>query len=1360
MRGPCHRRRLGVAVFLVLSALASPFFSSVATAYGERVYESNTVVPIGDPYFLVYSGQSVAQSFTPSVTHILLNVTLRLRDLDSGSNPVNITIRPDSGGVPSTSVLAWANRDAPGSVGPVNVPLTPTPTLTQGVQYWIVAAKSGDVTNAYEWHHSDGNTYAGGKAMTDGGSGWTNPFIATDMWFRNFGRELEANVTVAMTASTTQAQPKDTLFFTVYLNNTGTRAAQTVWLDDTLPAGFTYLSDTADSIPATTGYPNYTFANLGNGAHSFTITVRVRIDVAPGTPLTNVVALAYTNSTGAPRPPGGAQATVVVGLQWKQLYLVPGNPGPPHALVPKPPTGPQVNYRLSRGGAAIDFQLATDLSRSLRIWNVTPVLYLNSNSNGVRNLDMNFTLLDVVGATQTPIWYGQRRVVTDSSSGYERFSFPFPATDLNVTSGHQVLLRIKCLGSSNDDAWLATNATLKQSKVNLLTSTYVQVDSLQLRDGNGPATVWSSLDRLVTWVNVSDPFGAVEIAGAWINITDPSGALVRNFTAMSLLSSGTGWKLFDTSLGSPLANGTYGIEVVAKEANGAFAYGTATAVVRSPDVRPAIVPTRPSALSGDTFAYTVWFNNTGTGPASRVWINLTLASQLVFVTSSAEANRTGPTNWTWTNVEVGSPSFAVEVRVRSGIPPAPSMASTLFLNSTDEKHYLWPARSASASVVLQGPVLSFAFTSSRPTIHSNEVFDLSATLRNTGDHLAGTVWLNLTWSPELTYVSDTAASVGGTSSERINGRVIQWTNLTNGPPFTVIVTVRTGPELPRGLQLTTLASLAYTNARGAIMPDQSADQSVAVIAPSIVNATIWLGQTAVTPGDVVPGRIGFENIGDEAALSLVITLSLDPSLAVRNASVTPTISGTAALFVLANVELGARWIFLNLTVSRMASDRAVLSVLGSVVYTDRVANPMAPVSANPASVTVAAPVLRLGGSPSSMTVEAGTAVTYRIDASNLGSGTAEGVWLNATLPLDLLYLSDSSDGERTRSGPRITWHWPSFGQGSRTFNVTLALRSGAADGDSEDVALEANYADSNGNVRSAPGVVLRASVIAPQLQLTLETSAEAVRPQTLFQYTLRVRNVGTSIARTIWIMDSLDDGLKVVSYSSEVPAAGTRDLNWTYQNLQPDEEEVIRLNVQVEAGVPAGTTVPNFITAVFTNSQGQVIGAAQSNAVVVTVGEASSPLPYIGAAFAGVGAVVGFVVYRRRTSRIEEVFLITKEGILIDHLARNLVHDKDPDIVSGMLTGIQKFVQEAFKFGEGGDLNQMEFGDHHVLIERGKHVYVAAVTSGGDPQAVAAKLKKSLDLIETEFGDVLEKFDGSMDQILGVRERLRERLLG
>ncbi len=1361
MQGAPRRFGRALAVALLLSVALAPLLARPASAFGERAYDANTVIGGGDPFFLVWSGESVAQSFTASESYVLLNLTLRLRNTAGTGNLVNITIRPDAGGVPSAGYLAWSNVQAPGTVGPVNVSLTPSVDLARGVLWWIVATKGGPQNQAYEWHHSGANTYAGGKAMVNTGTGWVNPATATDMWFVTYGREIDANLSVHLTASTARALPKDTVVFTVYVNNTGTLAAPRAWLNDTLPAGLTYVSDTSSSVPALTGFPNYTFANLPNGAHSFAITAQVNVEVAPGTTLTNVAVLVYTNATGIREPPRSAAVSIVIGLQGKSLYFVPES-GATKGLTPVPPSGgvsSQVVYTFNKGGASLDFELTAPLARTFRAQNVTVDLYLDSMSHGVKNILMNFTLYDANGSVLSAVAYDQLQVTTDNVAGFQRFTYPFPALDYNFSAGHAIDLRIRNLASSQDNALVATNATATPSQAEILTPTYVRVDALALRDLRGPATVWSPKDSLVVWANVSDPFGATEIAGATINLTDPSGAPVLASAPMAVLRSGPpGWKLYGATEAPPLANGTYAIEVVAEESNGVLAYAVGSAVVRAPAFTSALVPSQPSALSGDTVALNLWYNNTGTGPAGRTWINISLPSQLVFVTSSAESNRTGPTNWTWANLAVGSHLLIIQVMVRSDIPPAPSLTIASTLSFTDEKGFPWPSVSTSAGIVLQGPILSLSFGPSETRIHSNESFVLSTSLRNTGDP-AGTVWLNLTWPSSLAYVSDTSGSLGGTSTPVPGGVDIEIAGMGSGAAGTVNVTVRSGSGLPRGLNLTLAAGLAYTNARGAMMPRLAAAASVLVIAPEIVNASIDLLRSVANPGDLVPGTVRFSNVGDETALSLVVTLALSPGLSFVNASLPATVSGSAVLFALSDVRLGAHAFFLNVTVVPGTADRSVLSLLGSLVYTDSMGNPLAPVLPQAAALTVTAPVFRLSASPADPLVEAGTRVTYRIDPDNLGTGAAKDVWLNVTLPTDLVYSSDSSDGQATVAGTHLSWYWPAFGTGSRAFNLTLAADGDVANGTRDGISLTIRFADANGNLGPPVDAAVSVSVVAPTIQVTLQASVASVPDQTTFYYTLRIRNLGATTAKTVWLLDSVDPDLSIISYTSNVEPTGAPNLNWTYAELQPGEEQAITLFVQLGAGVQVGAQVPNFISAVFTNSQGLVLGAVQSNAVVVTAVAPPSPLPYIAGAVFAAGALLAVVVYRRRSSRIEEVFLINSAGLVIDHLSRALVHDKDADIVGGMLTGVQDFAREAFEFRGDEKLQVMEFGDKHVLLVRGRDVYLAAVISGKNFHGVETKLKRTLAHIESEFGPTLAQFNGRVTEIRGVREDLAQRLL-
>lgn len=1130
----------------------------------------------------------------------------------------------------------------------------------------------------------------------------------------------------------------------------------------TLPADLRYVSDSANLVPSSTPFPNFTFANLGNGPHSFQVTARVAAGVTPLTVLTSFGSRVCTNSTGVLQPARSANASVIVGLQYKQLYLVPGAPAPPQGLTPIPPSGTQVVFSVLRGGSGVDFQLTAPLARLLQALNVSAQLYVDSRSHNVRDLDVNLTLLDVDGVTQTPVAYVQRRSTTDNLNGFQLFSYALPPFDYTFPTGHRVLLRVRAMSSGTDDVLLGTNATAMHSRLEILTSTYVRINTLEPRDAAAPAQVWSPRDQLVIRANVSDPFGASEIQGVWVNVTDPTGNPVAVLDAMTPIASDPGnpsaWTVFEAGYGPGLDNGTYQIETMATEKNGAKSFALGIALVRMPSISVGMLPSQVSALSGDVFFYEIRYNNTGTGPAGRVWINLTLPNEVTFLTSSAEANRTGPTQWIFDRVGPGNPLLLVQVQARPSVSPAPFIRATVALNYSDEKAYLWTEQTAFADVILRGPVVALSFAPSVSTIHSPDAFFLTAGLANTGD-LAGYLWLNITMSSDLAYVSDDAASFGGISVATGSGVEIRLSSMPNGASWTLQVTVRGGAGLPRGTVHRMTAALNYTNARGALMPPAAVMTSVSVIAPAMVNATVRLLSALAVPGDVVASAFSFTNAGDEEARYGWANVTLDPRFSLASASMAVSVSGTSVRFALSNVPVGPTVINLNFTVSPTAPDLAVLTVSGSVSYTDRLGSLLPSVVATPSNLTTTAPNFEVRSLPKDSIVESGNLVTYSLIPSNIGTAAAGDAWLNVTLAADLLYVADTADGERSIAGQDIAWHWNGFAPGSRPYELTCRVRPSSPDQSTSIVVFRLESTDTNGNRRPNATATVRTHVIAPQIVVSLAASEARVSPGTAFHYTLRARNNGTTMAQTLYLLDSLSSRVVLDSYTSSVPATGTAELNWTYRSLQPGEQEVVSVFIRVPEDTPIGTIIPNFIAAVYTNSNGTIAGYAQSETVLVTVVEGLPLIPIVGVGAALAGIPVGFVVYRKRQSRIEEVFLVTKDGILIDHLTRGLVGDKDPDIVSGMLTGVQQFAQEAFRYGEDRRLHQMQFGDHRLLIERGHWVFLAGVCTHGSDAAIERKLRKGIEEIEARYGEVLRRWDGDMDRIAGARELIRKILM-
>ncbi|OGS48578.1 MAG: hypothetical protein A3K68_05510 [Euryarchaeota archaeon RBG_16_68_13] len=973
---------------------------------------------------------------------------------------------------------------------------------------------------------------------------------------------------------------------------------------------------------------------------------------------------------------------------------------------------------------------------------------------------MNLTLMDWNGVSLLPRAYHQSTFRTNGFTDYERVTFSFGPLNLTFPTGTMIRLQLRILGSSDDDAVLAMNSTFANSRLEVRASPLIRIDAFELRDGSGATSVWSPKDSLVIRANVSDPFGVAEIADVRVNVTAPAGGTTVDYASIPVLMTDPAalpaWQLRELVLPPALANGTYQVLVTALERNGVTDVATGDALVRAPRFTLEKDSTAANVKAGDRFHYLLWYNNTGTGPAGSVWINDSLPVQVSFVGSSEPGAMTGSYNWTWMSVGPGSFLLDIEVQVRGGFVD-PYFRNSATLEFVDEKGYGWAGAAASVEVVLRGPAITFSMTLSVPEVHANEPFDIQFRLTNTGEP-AQTLWLNATVPSGLTYVSDTAASLGGSRS--FFGSTVRFvlTGMPSASIWTFTMTLAGDPLLPYGLTLTCDATLEFTNENGASLPSKEADLSVASVAPFVPAASFQFSGTAADPGDTVPATLTWTNAGNEPAEDLWINLTLDPYLGLLDASEPATVGGGSVRFHSTSVGLGDHGTFLNLTVLSGVPDRRNLVVGGVLDYTDGWGNGWPRPTFSGDLLVATAPVLGLSVSPTNITVEAGTRVEYSIQHANAGSGTTGDVWLNLTLPASFVYVSDTSGTFAGIAGNEHRWHWTDQGPGQRSFLLVLQAKASVADGTQETLAFTLAYTDEGGAVRPRLSANVTATLMAPAIELTLEADRSDPLPGSTFTYTIRVRNAGSVAARNLWLLDSVDPRLQIVSYTSRVRASGTSDLNWTFSDLQPGQEETVVLVVRVAEGLAARTPLANVAEAVYTNGIGTVLGYVRSAPVTVVIGFDLAPLLYIVLGGLAIGAAAVVLLLRKTQAAIEEVFLVYRDGVLIYHLSRSLVQEKDEDVLSGMLTAVQEFVRDAFRYGEHRELHQLDFGDYRILIERGKTVYLAIVYSGKESTLVRRKVRGVLDNIEMAYADVLAGWDGDMDKMAGARDMIRDDL--
>lgn len=114
-----------------------------------------------------------------------------------------------------------------------------------------------------------------------------------------------------------------------------------------------------------------------------------------------------------------------------------------------------------------------------------------------------------------------------------------------------------------------------------------------------------------------------------------------------------------------------------------------------------------------------------------------------------------------------------------------------------------------------------------------------------------------------------------------------------------------------------------------------------------------------------------------------------------------------------------------------------------------------------------------------------------------------------------------------------------------------------------------------------------------------------------------------------------------------------------------------------------------------------------------------------------------------RPYTVEQLFLIDKEsGLPICQVASEWADAQDADMVSGMLSAIQAYLQDAFSTSEFDSLNTLQLGELSVWIEWGPNAVLAAVVRGVPPSTCRAALQQRLELIHHDYATELENYAG------------------
>lgn len=119
--------------------------------------------------------------------------------------------------------------------------------------------------------------------------------------------------------------------------------------------------------------------------------------------------------------------------------------------------------------------------------------------------------------------------------------------------------------------------------------------------------------------------------------------------------------------------------------------------------------------------------------------------------------------------------------------------------------------------------------------------------------------------------------------------------------------------------------------------------------------------------------------------------------------------------------------------------------------------------------------------------------------------------------------------------------------------------------------------------------------------------------------------------------------------------------------------------------------------------------------------------------------------------QIEEVFVIGANGLLVKHMSRSLMSDKDRDVVGSMISAISSFVREAFTERDG-EVHEVTLGDHRFVMCNESGLVVAVLVKSGDTEDIVHRLRHLLAILRDRYGDRLATWQG--EALEGIEDEL------
>jgi uncharacterized repeat protein (TIGR01451 family) len=932
-----------------------------------------------------------------------------------------------------------------------------------------------------------------------------------------------ADLTMSKSVNTPNPRIGQSVTYTLRVTNNGPTQAQSVTVNESLPAGLTFTSATPSSGSYNNATGLWTIGNMADGAIA-TLTL-IATYTGPGQ-VTNTATLS------SPTPdanPGDNSASATVPSQVANLSLT------KQAGSATPDFGGNVTFTVTASNAgpsaATNVKVADALPTGL-------VFISSTTSTGTYDSATGQWTIATIAAGTTATLTITARVNTTSGVTNVAEIVASDQFDPNSVPGNSSATEddIASAAITPLAADLSINKTADvAAPVNGQTVTYtIRVANAGPSAASG-VTVNDLLPAVLTFVSATPSVGTynnttgIWNVGALANAANATLTIVTTFNGGALAVS----NVAQLTSGTPDPNPTNNASQVTVRGQVAD-LGVTKALVVPADITPNL---------GATVTYRISVSNAGPDTATNAKVTEILPAGLQFVsaTPSQGIYAAGSGVWLVGSVATGTPATLDIVAKVTGTAPISNTAAILSSDQFDGNG----ANNTSATVTITPQYHDLAMTKtvdiSNPNIGQNVVFTL--TVNNLGPSAATSVVVRDQLPAGLTFVSATPSSGTYVPATGLWSGIA---SIANGSSATLAITARfDGPS-----QITNLASIQSSD-----RPDpNSLNDSASVAVPSQI-ADLIITKTSdlakANPGQNVVFTIKAENTGPNQATNVRINDALPAGLTLVSA-VPNQGTYTAPTWDVGTLDNAS---IATLTITAIFSSATAVTNTAALLSFDQF-DPTGGNNGASAQVQPTTADLALAKTVSNASPNVGSIITYTITVNNTGADSATGVSINDLLPAGLNYTSNTPSQGTYNSGTGV-WTVGTIANGA---NATLAI-----DAEVTGTAAITNIASVKALDQRDPTTTndtAQVSITPQQADLSITKTVNIANPipGAAIQFTITVNNTGPGAASSVVVNDPLPTGLTFTSANASVGTYDSATGNWNIGTLANAGSATLTIN--------------------------------------------------------------------------------------------------------------------------------------------------------------------------------------------------------